>query len=56
MKYHHFFPKKCALKLLSIPITLKPFAEKNLTDSDPINPLDPVTIQMFIIIYILRNF
>ena len=35
-------PKKNLLKLLSIPITSKPFLQKKFTDSDPTKPDDPV--------------
>ena len=41
-------PKKLSLELLSMPITSKPFEEKNFTDSDPTNPQEPVTKIIFI--------
>ena len=43
-------PKKYSLKLLSIPITLNFFFKKNSTAEEPTNPLDPVTIQIFMIL------
>ena len=36
------FPKKNFLALLSMPITSKPFFEKNNADSDPTKPQEPV--------------
>ena len=36
------FPKKQDLISLSIPIIFENFLDKNFTDSEPINPPDPV--------------
>ena len=36
------FPKNSDLKLLSIPTISNPLDAKNLTDSDPTNPQEPV--------------
>ena len=44
------FQKKYSLKLLSIPITLNFFFKKNSTADEPTKPLDPVTIQIFILL------
>ena len=42
------FPKKNFLVLLSIPKILKPFFEKNMADSDPTKPQEPVINAIFI--------
>ena len=48
-------PKKVFLKLLSIPITLKPLFRKKSADSDPIKPVEPVIraidIRVFLVVF-----
>ena len=41
-------PKNLRLELLSIPMTSNPFDTKNLTDSEPTKPQEPVTITTLI--------